>query len=584
MANTVRIKRRAAGGAAGAPATLLNAELAFNEQDNTLYYGFGTGGAEGTATAVVPIAGAGAFMGLVGDQTINGSKTFTSLIQGSVSGNAGTATKLQTARTINGISFDGSGNITITANTPNTLSAGSYLIGTAFNGGAAVTWAVDATAAATANKVVARDASGNFAANSITAALVGNASTASALQTGRTIAVTGDATWSVTFDGATNVTNTLTLASIGTAGTYTKVTTDSKGRVVSGGPLLAADIPTILASKISDFDTQVRTNRLDQMGAPTTAVAFNSQRLTNLADPVSPQDAATKNYVDMTVQGLDPKQSVRAATTAHIASMLGTMTVDGVALSVGNRVLVKDQNIAAENGIYVVQVGTWVRAADANAWDELPGAYLFVEEGTTNADMGFVCTVETGGTLGTTAVTFQQFNGAGQVIAGAGMTKTGNQLDIGAGTGISVAADAVSLAGQALALHNLSVNGIFVRTSAGAVAARSIAAGTAGVSITNGDGVAGDPTINLSASLFSIGGLTPVADRLPYFTGSNTAALATITSFARSLLDDGDAATMRSTLALGTMATQNNSAVAITGGSITNLSTFDGVTIDCGTY
>jgi len=286
----------------------------------------------------------------------------------------------------------------------------------------------------------------------------------------------------------------------------------------------------------------------------------------------------------MTVQGLDPKQSVRAATTAHIASMLGTMTVDGVALSVGNRVLVKDQNIAAENGIYVVQVGTWVRAADANAWDELPGAYLFVEEGTTNADMGFVCTVETGGTLGTTAVTFQQFNGAGQVIAGAGMTKTGNQLDIGAGTGISVAADAVSLAGQALALHNLSVNGIFVRTSAGAVAARSIAAGTAGVSITNGDGVAGDPTINLSASLFSIGGLTPVADRLPYFTGSNTAALATITSFARSLLDDGDAATMRSTLALGTMATQNNSAVAITGGSITNLSTFDGVTIDCGTY
>jgi len=584
MANTVRIKRRAAGGAAGAPATLLNAELAFNEQDNTLYYGFGTGGAEGTATAVVPIAGSGAFMALVGDQTINGTKTFASLIQGSVSGNAGTATKLQTARTINGISFDGSGNITITANTPNSLSAGSYLVGSSFNGGSAVTWTVDATAAATANKVVARDASGNFAANVITAALSGNASTASALQTGRTIAVTGDATWSVTFDGSSNVTNTLTLASVGTAGTYPKVTTDSKGRVISGGPLLASDIPSILASKISDFDTQVRTNRLDQMGAPTTAVAFNSQRLTNLADPVSAQDAATKNYVDMTVQGLDPKQSVRAATTAHIASMVGTMTIDGVALTVGNRVLVKDQNIAAENGIYVVQVGAWVRSADANAWEELPGAYLFVEEGTVNADMGFICTVETGGTLGTTAVTFQQFNGAGQVIAGAGMTKTGNELNIGAGTGISVAADSVGLAGQALALHNLSVNGLFARTSAGNVAARTITTATSGISVSNGDGVAGDPTISLSAALYSIGGLTPAADRLAYFTGSNTAALMTVTSFARSLLDDSDAATMRTTLGLGTMATQNNSSVAITGGSITNLSTFDGVTIDCGTY
>jgi len=286
----------------------------------------------------------------------------------------------------------------------------------------------------------------------------------------------------------------------------------------------------------------------------------------------------------MTVQGLDPKQSVRAATTAHIASMVGTMTIDGVALTVGNRVLVKDQNIAAENGIYVVQVGAWVRSADANAWEELPGAYLFVEEGTVNADMGFICTVETGGTLGTTAVTFQQFNGAGQVIAGAGMTKTGNELNIGAGTGISVAADSVGLAGQALALHNLSVNGLFARTSAGNVAARTITTATSGISVSNGDGVAGDPTISLSAALYSIGGLTPAADRLAYFTGSNTAALMTVTSFARSLLDDSDAATMRTTLGLGTMATQNNSSVAITGGSITNLSTFDGVTIDCGTY
>ena len=118
MSNTIRIKRRANGGGAGAPASLANAELAFNEQTNVLYYGTGTGGAGGTATSIIPIAGNGAFVDLSSTQTIGGDKTFSNTIGGSISGNAGTATKLATARDISmtgdgawTVSFDGSGNV-----------------------------------------------------------------------------------------------------------------------------------------------------------------------------------------------------------------------------------------------------------------------------------------------------------------------------------------------------------------------------------------------------------------------------------------------------------------------------------------
>jgi len=128
-------------------------------------------------------------------------------------GNASTATTLQTARTINGVSFNGSANITVTANTNNTLTRGTYLTGSNFDGSAATTWAVDATTTSTASKVVARDASGNFAANTITAALVGNASTATTLATAR--AING-----VNFDGSAAITITANTPNTLTRGTY----------------------------------------------------------------------------------------------------------------------------------------------------------------------------------------------------------------------------------------------------------------------------------------------------------------------------------------------------------------------------
>jgi hypothetical protein len=322
----------------------------------------------------------------------------------------------------------------------------------------------------------------------------------------------------------------------------------------------------------------VRATRLDQLAAPAVDLALGGYRLTGLGDPQGAQDAVTKAYVDLTVQGLEPKQSVRAASTANIATLSGPMTLDGVALVAGDRVLVKDQTTAGQNGIYVVAAGAWTRSADADVWGELISAYVFVESGTTNADMGYLATVDPGGALGTTAITFVQFTGAGQILAGAGLTKSGNTLDVGAGTGIAVAADTVGLTGQALALHTLATNGMVARTAAATVAARSIAVSGAGLSVTNGDAVAGNPTLGLTAALASVGNLTPAADRLAYYTGASAAALANLTAFARSLLDDADAATARATLGLGTLATQSSASVSITGGSI------DGVALDGGTF
>ena len=128
-------------------------------------------------------------------------------------------------------------------------------------------------------------------------------------------------------------------------------------------------------------------------------------------------------------------------------TLSGTQIYDGVSLGVGDRVLVKNQTGSAENGIYVVASGVWPRASDANTWDELVAAYTFIEQGT-NANNGYVCTVTAGGTLGTTPVTWAQFSGAGQIDAGAGLTKTGNQLNVGTASSsrIVVNADNIDLA------------------------------------------------------------------------------------------------------------------------------------------
>ncbi|HMA78524.1 MAG TPA: hypothetical protein VKP88_05350, partial [Candidatus Paceibacterota bacterium] len=203
-----------------------------------------------------------------------------------------------------------------------------------------------------------------------------------------------------------------------------------------------------LHTTISDFDAGVQTNTLDSLAAPVASVDLNNQKITGLASPTSDTDAANKGYVDAARSGLDVKQSVRAATTGANINLTGTQTIDGVALIAGDRILVKDQTDKSENGVYVVASSAWSRSDDADEPSELnAGTFFFVEEGTDNADAGFVLSSDNPLTIGTDDLDFVQFSGAGQIVAGDGLTKDGNQIDVvGTADRITANADSIDIA------------------------------------------------------------------------------------------------------------------------------------------
>ena len=206
---------------------------------------------------------------------------------------------------------------------------------------------------------------------------------------------------------------------------------------------------TQTAATISDFNTAVRTNRLDQMAAPTAAVSMNSQKITNLATPTAGTDAATKQYVDDTVASISWKNEVRVATTANgaLASAFANgQTVDGQVLATGDRILIKDQTTQTENGIYTVNAsGAPTRATDADSDGDFKGAAVFVASGTTNGGTRWVCNTTGTITLGATNLTFAQFGGGQTYTAGNGLTLSANDFNVGAGTGIVVSADSVAI-------------------------------------------------------------------------------------------------------------------------------------------
>lgn len=317
-------------------------------------------------------------------------------------------------------------------------------------------------------------------------------------------------------DFATAVGNIAVLKSTYDANTILAATTDDTpaaltigastivGRGAAGGisALTAAQTKTILAvvaADISDFNTAVRTNRLDQMAAPTASVSMGSQKITNLADGVAGTDAITLNQLTAAVQGLEWKAPVRVATTANIANPTtgAPNIVDGVTLVVGDRVLLKDQSTGAQNGIYTVTTvgtganGVWARSLDMDVAAEANNATVLVEAGTVNGGDVWTQTA-TIVTIGTTAMTWTKTSeGNTTYTNGTGLTLTGSTFSITAG-GVGVTEIAAAIAGNGLTGGGgsaLAVNpdGTTIEVSSDAV---RIAAGAAGAGLTGGGGAA----------------------------------------------------------------------------------------------
>ena len=210
----------------------------------------------------------------------------------------------------------------------------------------------------------------------------------------------------------------------------------------------------------------------------TGVVDVDSSRITNVTDPSGSQDAATKAYVDSVANGLDVKESVRVATITALATSTynngngtitananGALTIDGVTVTAGDRVLIKDQASAVQNGIYTVTTTgsgsaafVLTRGPDADTAAELTGGtFFFVEDGTTNAENGYVATHNGTPTLGTTNILFAQFSGAGQITAGTALTKTGNTLNVAVDdSSIEVSGDALQIKASGVGTNQIA--------------------------------------------------------------------------------------------------------------------------------
>lgn len=161
----------------------------------------------------------------------------------------------------------------------------------------------------------------------------------------------------------------------------------------------------------------------------TNTLDANSNRIIGLSEPTGAQDAATKNYVDAAAQGYKWKEPVRAASTGNL-TLSGAQTVDGVAVVAGDRVLVRQQTTASQNGIYVAAAGAWVRATDFDANSEVLGASCFVSEGTSLGNTVWVMTTDGPVTLSTTPLVFTQTNAGTTYTAGTGITISGNTIAV----------------------------------------------------------------------------------------------------------------------------------------------------------
>ena len=225
--------------------------------------------------------------------------------------------------------------------------------------------------------------------------------------------------------GDTGSNEASSIITVGGAGAFFNKTDTRTAKTVLAGPTSgSAAAPTFRVLVAGDL------LKLNEFTAPDGSVSLNSQKITNLATPTADGDAASKSYVDGVSQGLDIKEAVKVATTANI-TLSGTQTIDGVAVSADERVLVKDQSTASQNGLYLCKSGSWARTDDLAAGSDASSVFVFVDQGTVNSENGFVCTTSKGSAVvGTNNLAFTQFSGAGQITASDGLSKSGNTLSV----------------------------------------------------------------------------------------------------------------------------------------------------------
>jgi len=481
MANVIKIKRSTSQ---ATPTSLAEGELAYSEVSKNLFIGTNSGadvtvigGQEGIQDEAAALVTGGSHTGI--------SATYTDGAAG-----AGVLGLALTADPTISLGGDLSGSVTLT----NLASSTFTLTSTIGNDKVAAAELGVTAGTATASKALVVDANkdinlgtGDITATNVTGTLQtaaqGNVTSVGTL-TGLT--VDGDATiadGTNDFDvashdgtnglklGGTLVTssaaelNLLDGITAGTASASKALIVDSNKDINLGsGDITATNVTGTLQTAAQGNITSVGDlNGLTIAASQTISAGANA--ITNVADPSNDQDAATKAYVDAVKTGLDVKGSVRVATTATgtlASSFANGQSVDGVTLATGDRILVKDQGTGSENGIYTVNAsGAPTRATDFDSNTEVTGgAFTFVEEGTTNSDSGWVMSNNGAVTVGSTALTFSQFSGAGQISAGGGMTKSGNTLDVVAGTGITVNANDVQISATYAGQPSITTLGI----------------------------------------------------------------------------------------------------------------------------
>ena len=279
---------------------------------------------------------------------------------------------------------------------------------------------------------------------------IGNASLTNSSTTINGTEISLGASGTVTAAASTLTGNTLnsgvTLSSLTSVGTITSGTWNGTTIAVANGGTGTVD-GSITGTGALTFTAAGSNNNVNLAPTGTGTVDANSKRITSVGNPTSAQDAATKAYVDSVASGLDVKQSVRAASTGNL-TLSNTQTVDGVVLVATNRVLVKNQTTASQNGVYlVVSGGSWTRATDFDSDAEVTsGAFTFVEEGTVNENTGWTLTTDGAITVDTTSLAFSQFSSSTSITAGDGLLLTGIDLSVNVANGIEIVSDNVQLA------------------------------------------------------------------------------------------------------------------------------------------